>query len=53
VGALRSFQLFPPFPNLPNDRYLNRLFDSGAQPQAISGYRNLPRTYGVSARFKC
>ncbi|MFA7596471.1 MAG: TonB-dependent receptor [Novosphingobium sp.] len=38
--------------NLLNDRYLNRIFDSVAQPQAISGYLNLPRTYGVSARFK-
>lgn len=38
--------------NLLDDRYLNRIFDSVAQPQAISGYLNLPRTYGVSARFK-
>lgn len=38
--------------NLLNDRYLNRIFDSVAQPQAISGYLSSPRTYGVSARFK-
>jgi len=38
--------------NLLNDRYLNRLFDSVAQPLAISGYPNVPRTYGVSARYR-
>lgn len=38
--------------NLLDDRYTNRIFDSVAQPQAISGYINTPRTYGVAARFK-
>ena len=38
--------------NLLNDRYLNRVFDSVAQPGAISGYPNVPRTYGASARFR-
>jgi outer membrane receptor protein involved in Fe transport len=38
--------------NLLNDRYFNRIFDSVAQPLAISGYLNQPRTYGVSARYK-
>jgi outer membrane receptor protein involved in Fe transport len=37
--------------NLLDDRYLNRVFDSVAQPGAISGYTNTPRTYGVSARL--
>lgn len=38
--------------NLLDDRYLNRIFDSVAQPLAISAYTNQPRTYGVAARFK-
>ncbi|AZI36930.1 putative TonB-dependent receptor [Caenibius tardaugens NBRC 16725] len=38
--------------NLLNDRYFNRVFDSVAQPLAVSGYLNQPRTYGVGARFK-
>ncbi|MCB2051552.1 MAG: TonB-dependent receptor, partial [Novosphingobium sp.] len=38
--------------NLLNDRYMNRIFDSVAQPRAISGYINVPRTYGVAARVK-
>ncbi len=38
--------------NLLNDRYFSRIFDSVAQPLAVSGYLNQPRTYGVSANFK-
>lgn len=38
--------------NLLDDRYLNRVFDSPAQPGSISGYTNVPRTYGMAARFK-
>ncbi|MDD3800200.1 MAG: TonB-dependent receptor [Novosphingobium sp.] len=38
--------------NLLDDRYFNRIFDSVAQPLAISAYPNQPRTYGVSARYK-
>ena len=38
--------------NLLNDRYFNRIFDSVAQPLAISSYLNQPRTYGVAARYK-
>lgn len=38
--------------NLLDDRYLNRIFDSVAQPYAISGYPNTPRTYGVAARYR-
>jgi outer membrane receptor protein involved in Fe transport len=38
--------------NLLNDRNIETIFDSVAQPQAISGYPNDPRTYGVTARFK-
>ena len=38
--------------NLLDDRYFNRVFDSVAQPLAISAYPNQPRTYGASARFK-
>lgn len=38
--------------NLLDDRYLNRIFDSVAQPRAISGYLSAPRTYGASARFR-
>ncbi|OCC22523.1 TonB-dependent receptor [Croceicoccus estronivorus] len=38
--------------NLLDDRYFNRIFDSVAQPLAVSGYANQPRTYGVAARYK-
>ncbi len=38
--------------NLLNDRYLQQIFDSVAQPFAISGYPNQPRTYGGSIRYK-
>ena len=39
--------------NLLNDRYRGRIFDSVAQPRAISGHTpNVPRTYGVTARYK-
>ena len=38
--------------NLLNDRYLQQIFDSVAQPFAISGYPNQPRTYGGAIRYK-
>jgi len=38
--------------NLLDDRYLLSIFDSVAQPFAVSGYTNQPRTYGVGARFR-
>ena len=38
--------------NLLNDRYLQSLFDSPAQPGSISGYPNQPRTYGATARYR-
>ncbi|HTM96842.1 MAG TPA: hypothetical protein VL100_13660, partial [Croceibacterium sp.] len=38
--------------NLLDDRYILQIFDSVAQPLAISGYPNQPRTYGVTARFR-
>ena len=38
--------------NLLDDRNLETIFDSVAQPGGISGYPNDPRTYGVTARFK-
>jgi outer membrane receptor protein involved in Fe transport len=38
--------------NLLDDRNLETIFDAVAQPKAISGYPNDPRTYGVTARFK-
>ncbi|WP_347304662.1 TonB-dependent receptor (plasmid) [Croceibacterium sp. TMG7-5b_MA50] len=38
--------------NLLDNRYLLSLFDSVAQPFAISGYTNQPRTYGVAARYR-
>ena len=38
--------------NLLNDRYFNRIFDSVAQPLAISSYPTQPRTYGIAARYK-
>jgi outer membrane receptor protein involved in Fe transport len=38
--------------NLLDDRNIETIFDSVAQPRGISGYPNDPRTYGVTARFK-
>ncbi len=38
--------------NLLDDRYLQQVFDSVAQPLSISGYTNQPRTWGGSVRFK-
>jgi outer membrane receptor protein involved in Fe transport len=38
--------------NLLDDRYLLSIFDSVAQPLAVSGYTNQPRTYGVTARYR-
>lgn len=38
--------------NLLDNRYLASIFDSLAQPLAISGYASQPRTYGVAARYK-
>ena len=38
--------------NLLDDRYLTTVFPAVAQGQAISGYPNQPRTYGVAARFR-
>jgi outer membrane receptor protein involved in Fe transport len=38
--------------NLLNDRNIETIFDSVAQPKGISGYPNDPRTYGVTGRFK-
>ncbi len=38
--------------NIFDDRYLNNVFDSVAQPLSISGYSNQPRTYGVSVRYR-
>lgn len=38
--------------NLLDDRYITTIFPAVAQGQAISGYPNLPRTYGVAARFR-
>jgi outer membrane receptor protein involved in Fe transport len=38
--------------NLLNDRNIETIFDSVAQPHAVSGYPNDPRTYGVTGRFK-
>jgi outer membrane receptor protein involved in Fe transport len=38
--------------NLLDDRYLQTIFDTPAQPLSISGYPNQPRTYGATARFK-
>jgi outer membrane receptor protein involved in Fe transport len=37
--------------NLTNDRYITTLFPGVAQAGTLSGYRNQPRTYGVSAKF--
>ncbi len=38
--------------NLLNNRNILTVFDSVAQPGAVSGYPNDPRTYGVTARYK-
>jgi outer membrane receptor protein involved in Fe transport len=38
--------------NLLDDRYITTIFPAVAQGQAISGYPNQPRTYGVAARFR-
>jgi len=38
--------------NLLDDRNIETIFDSVAQPRGISGYPNDPRTYGATARFK-
>ncbi len=38
--------------NLTDDAYLTTLFPAVAQAGSLSGYRNQPRTYGVSAKFK-
>ncbi len=38
--------------NLLDDRYLLSIFDSVAQPLAVSGYTNQPRTYGATARWR-
>lgn len=38
--------------NLLDDRYITTIFPAVAQGQAISGYPNQPRTYGVAAKFK-
>jgi iron complex outermembrane recepter protein len=38
--------------NLTNDAYITTLFPSVAQAGSLSGYRNQPRTYGISARYR-
>lgn len=38
--------------NLTNDIYNTTVFPSVAQAGSLSGYRNFPRTYGGSVRFK-
>ena len=38
--------------NLGNHKYLTTIFPSVAQSGSISGYPSLPRTYGVSAKYK-
>ena len=38
--------------NLLDDRYLQTIFDTPAQPLSISGYPNQPRTYGITGRFR-
>ena len=38
--------------NLSNNRYLTAIFDGVAQSGSVFGYRNQPRTYGGSVRFK-
>ena len=38
--------------NLTNDRYLQTIFDGVAQAGSVFGYRNTPRTYGATVRYK-
>lgn len=38
--------------NLLNNRNILTIFDAVAQPHAVSGYPNDPRTYGITARYK-
>ncbi|MGY4397918.1 iron complex outermembrane receptor protein [Sphingomonas sp. UYAg733] len=38
--------------NLSNNRYLTAIFDGVAQSGSVFGYRNQPRTYGATVRFK-
>lgn len=38
--------------NLTDARYLTTIFPSVAQSGSVSGYPNMPRTYGVAAKFK-
>ncbi len=38
--------------NLLDDRYITTVFPAVAQGQAVSGYPNQPRTYGVAARMR-
>ena len=38
--------------NLTNNRYLTVIFDGVAQQGSVFGYRNQPRTYGASVRYK-
>lgn len=38
--------------NLLDDRHIEQIFDSPAQIGSITGYPNIPRTYGASVRFK-
>lgn len=38
--------------NLLDNRTIQQIFDSPAQPGSISGYPNQPRTYGVAARYR-
>ncbi|MEG3125773.1 TonB-dependent receptor [Sphingomonas sp. GB1N7] len=38
--------------NLSNNRYLTAIFDGVAQAGSVFGYRNQPRTYGASVRYK-
>ncbi|RYY25441.1 MAG: TonB-dependent receptor [Sphingomonadales bacterium] len=38
--------------NVTNDTYLSTIFSSTAQQGSISAYPSMPRTYGVSGRFK-
>ena len=38
--------------NLLDDRFLGSVFPSVTQGQAISGYLNLPRTYGGLIRYR-
>jgi iron complex outermembrane recepter protein len=47
-----GFQLSVWGRNLTNDAYITTLFPGVAQPGTLSGYRNQPRTYGVTARYK-